>query len=386
MSGDRFERILDVLREYVGILDREGNLRWANAPLARHIGAVPTPESPLPVVSWVSSGSIPALMRSLIAVETGLTPPGERISLSVVLRTDLRRSPEILASIQALQDEGESRILLMARRAGERSEARGLLPSQADFLANMSHELRTPLNAIIGYSELLAMPGFVGTPEQVDGYAKDILDSGRNLLQLIDDILEYAKAGAGRMTIRVEGIELVRELEACMKVAEGLAVSQGRSVRFKLVADGTLGFIRTDLRLFKQIVVNLLSNAVKFSPDDSRIELAARHAGPWLQIAVRDQGIGIAPEEAERIFSPLYQVDATASRHHGGMGLGLALVKRFLELLGGGIRLQSRVGVGSTFTFHVPSDARSVPRDALGRPLSAGDDPPSLIEDPDEGV
>ena len=246
----------------------------------------------------------------------------------------------------------------------------------------MSHELRTPLNAIIGYAELLGMPQLTVDPDKRRQYADDIRDSGRHLLELIEDILEFAKAGAGRMTIRAEELDVVEELESCIKLAEGLAVRMGRPLDMVLLPDGQPGVIRTDVRLFKQVVVNLLSNAVKFSRAGGRVELAVRRVDQWLQVAVRDQGVGIPAEEADRIFAAFYQVDGTASRQYGGMGLGLALVRRFLDLLGGGIRLQSKPGVGSTFTFHIPVDARrGGDAGGLARVQTQTGDLPALIAD-----
>jgi len=373
-----FDEILHRFREDVGLLDGQGGLLWCNRVLARRTGLPSAPAEPVPAARWVAKGSLRPLMQTLIAVQTGLTPPGERLTAQLTLLGTKDRRVELIASIQGLDD---GQLLLVGREPRvQASPHGGLLPSQADFLANMSHELRTPLNAIIGYSELLVMPEFELDDEKRRQYGADILDSGRHLLGLIDDVLEFAKAGSGRMTIRVQEVHVAEELAGCLKVAEGLAMGLGRQAVFHLATEGKVGHVLTDLRLFKQIVVNLLSNAVKYSPDGGRVELAARRAGGWLQVAVRDQGMGIDPAEAERIFSPFYQVDGSSRRQSPGMGLGLAIVQRFLELLGGGIRLRSRPGVGSTFTFWLPADGRTVPRDAQGRPVSGPHDGPEDSE------
>ena len=366
-----FEEILHRFREDVGLLDAEGDLLWCNQVLARRLGVAPGDSEPLPLSRWVATSAVAPLMRALIAVQTGLTPAGERLSLQLTVRGPDERAAELIASIQELS---AGQLLMVGREPRVHSSgAGGLLPSQADFLANMSHELRTPLNAIIGYSELLTLPDFELDDEKRRRYGADILDSGRHLLTLIDDVLEFAKAGSGRMTIRVEDVDVVEELAACLNVAEGLAAGLGRTVSLQLDREGEVGSVLTDRRLFKQVVVNLLSNAVKYSPEGGIIELAARRAEGWLQVAVRDQGLGIDSSEAERIFSPFYQVDGSSRRQSGGMGLGLAIVQRFLELLGGGIRLRSRLGVGSTFTLWLPLDGRSVPRDEQGRPVTEPD-------------
>ena len=377
----QFEDILHRFREDVAVLDGEGDLLWCNRVLAQRLGVPSGDVGVLPLSRWAASAAVAPLMRALIAVQTGLTPVGERLSLHISVRGPDNRVVELIASIQELSD---GKLLLVGREPRVQSSIPGgLLPSQADFLANMSHELRTPLNAIIGYSELLTMPGFELDDEKRRRYGADILDSGRHLLTLIDDVLEFAKAGSGRMTIRVEDVEVAGELTACLKIAEGLAAGLGRPVSLRLAEDGEVGSVLTDRRLFKQIVVNLLSNAVKYSREGGHIELAARRAEGWLQVAVRDQGLGIEPAEAERIFSPFYQVDGSSRRQSGGMGLGLAIVQRFLDLLGGGVRLRSRPGVGSTFTFWLPLDGRSVPRDEQGRPVT---EPHDLVPDEPDDV
>ena|GEM_PF-4619286 len=352
------------MRECVGLLDASGQLTWCNRRLSKELtceaGAL---THPLSHVDWLDAGSVPALMRGLIAVETGLSPKGERLSAQVTLRS----GTELLASLQSLPD---GRIALLGRPPQTPKQAHALRPEQADFLANMSHELRSPLIGIIGWSELLLkgqLPPVHREPVQ------DIFDSGHHLLQMIEDALEYAKARQGRMTLRfspTDGDDLMAE---CLTVARGVAV--GRSLELKLSA-GDLGVVHTDERLLKQIVTNLLSNAVKFTPDGGRVELAARVAGPWLQIAIRDTGKGMSEEDAARIFQAFYQADSSSSRSHGGLGLGLAIALRFVELLGGGIRVRSKPGVGSTFVVHVPLDGRRPPPRLGSEPRSELDSLP----------
>lgn len=381
LGAGLFEEVLLQLREIAAILDREGNLLWCNRAAADWIGGTEGACSARAPVEWVAGPSIPHLMRSLIAVETGLTPAGERISLPLGLRASDGRTAQLVASVQRIDGSEDRHVLLLGRARRDGADP-GLLPSQADFLANMSHELRTPLNAIIGYAELLGMPQLTVDPDKRRQYAQDIRDSGRHLLELIEDILEFAKAGAGRMTIRAEEIDVVTELKSCLKLAEGLAVRMGRDLELVLKPDGDPGVIRTDVRLFKQVVVNLLGNAVKFSSNGGRVELAVRRVGSLLQVAVRDQGAGIPAHETDRIFGAFYQVDGTSSRSYGGMGLGLALVRRFLDLLGGGVSLQSKVGVGSTFTFQIPVDARQVADvGGVARVQTHTGDLPALIAD-----
>jgi signal transduction histidine kinase/predicted dienelactone hydrolase len=378
MTTAQFEPILHSLRELVAVLDRDGAIAWCNAPLASALGLPPGhAEGEVPPVRWLLAPSTPPLLRALLAVETGLMPVDERVSLPLSLRGPDGGSLPVLGSVQALpaSPAGLRRFLLLARPTGPRAETNpGLLPSQADFLANISHELRTPLLAILGNAELLkrTAPEDAGPDhrQRVD----DILDGGRQLLGQIDDILEYAKAGSGRMTVRVEDLDVVEEVTACLQIAQGLAV--GRKLVIEGAIDGSPGIVRTDGRLLRQIVTNLLGNAVKFTADGGRIQLAARRREPWLELAVRDTGIGIADPDAERIFSPFFQVDSTASRRRGGLGLGLALVRRFLELLGGGIKLRSKPGLGSTFIVYVPLDPRARQAEVPSAPGPLPEDEP----------
>jgi signal transduction histidine kinase len=354
-----FESLVLQLREHVGLLDTTGNLRWANASLAdslgRPAGDIASEAGGLPPLHWLSSTSLPPLMRALAAIGTGFTPPGERITIQIeVIGIEGPRS--CLGSVQLL--EGAGRVALIARPVDQQSD-QSLHASQADFLANLSHELRTPLLAILGYSELLVRTGFGAWTDDQQRYARDVLDSGRNLLRQIEDVLEFAKVRSGRMTLQVGPVALDDLLTSCLGTAKALAFERELNISVEL--DGPLGVLQTDERLLRHAILNLLSNAIKFTPNGGQVQLAARLKGPWAQIAVRDTGIGIDTDEVTRIFGAFYQVDSGTERRAGGTGLGLAIVTRFVELLGGGIRLHSRPGVGSTFTLHVPVRTQTDP-------------------------
>jgi len=223
---------------------------------------------------------------------------------------------------------------------------------KSEFLANMSHELRTPLNAIIGFSEVLLEKLFGEVNEKQEDYLKDIHTSGRHLLSLINDILDLSKVEAGRMELELSTFDLPSALSNAMTLVRERA--QRHNVALKLVADPTLGEVTADERKLKQILVNLLSNAVKFTPDGGRVEVTAVCEPEAILIAVRDTGIGIAPEDQEAVFEEFRQVGRDYTRKSEGTGLGLALTKRFVELHGGRIRVESEPGKGSTFTFTLP--------------------------------
>jgi signal transduction histidine kinase len=223
---------------------------------------------------------------------------------------------------------------------------------KSEFLANMSHELRTPLNAIIGFSEVLLERLFGDLNEKQDDYLKDIHSSGKHLLSLINDILDLSKIEAGRMELEPSSVD------AAAAVSNALTLVRERAQRHAIAlvqdVDPALGTIIVDERKFKQILLNLLSNAVKFTPDGGRIEVTARRANGVAEIAVRDSGIGIAPEDQAAVFEEFRQVGRDYTKKQEGTGLGLALTRRFVELHGGRIWLESAPGQGATFTFTIP--------------------------------
>ena len=223
---------------------------------------------------------------------------------------------------------------------------------KSEFLANMSHELRTPLNAIIGFSEVLAEQMFGELNEKQTEYLKDIHESGRHLLSLINDILDLSKIEAGRMELELSTFHLPTAISNAMTLVRERAQRHG--IQLELDVDKRLGEFTGDERKFKQIMLNLLSNAVKFTPDGGRVAVTAKNGADRVEIAVRDTGIGIAPEDQAAVFEEFKQVGRDRLRKAEGTGLGLALTKRFVELHGGEIRLQSEPGKGSTFSVSLP--------------------------------
>jgi two-component system, NtrC family, sensor kinase len=236
---------------------------------------------------------------------------------------------------------------------------------KSEFLANMSHELRTPLNAVIGFSEVLIEKMFGELNEHQEDYVNDILSAGRHLLSLINNILDLSKVEAGHMELELSEFSLREVLE------NGLTMLRERAsrhaIQLGLELEPGLDVITADELKVKQIVFNLLSNAVKFTPDGGRVDLRARSLGSLLEVAVQDSGIGIAPEDQQRVFEEFRQVGAPAGAAQEGTGLGLALVKKFVELHGGSVHLTSAVGEGSCFSFTLPARQALVAPEALPR-------------------
>ena len=223
---------------------------------------------------------------------------------------------------------------------------------KSEFLANMSHELRTPLNAIIGFSEVLGERMFGELNEKQAEYTEDILSSGRHLLSLINEILDLSKVEAGRMELEVATFDLPLAIDNARTFVRERATKHG--INLDVTVDERLGDFVGDERKIKQILLNLLSNAVKFTPEGGRIGISARQADGSVEISVSDTGIGIAPEDQPKIFEEFRQVGADHAHKREGTGLGLTLAKKFVELHGGRIWVESETGKGSTFSFTLP--------------------------------
>ncbi|HXC54211.1 MAG TPA: ATP-binding protein [Rhizomicrobium sp.] len=228
--------------------------------------------------------------------------------------------------------------------------------AKSEFLANMSHELRTPLNAIIGFSDILKKQlfGAIGNERYVE-YVGDINDSGNHLLAIINDILDLAKAEAGKLTLQEDDIDLVRCLDDAVRMCRGRAATGGVDLVFTNAAESVYGCV--DERILRQIVLNLLTNAVKFTREGGRVELSLTvEPEHGIFIRVKDSGIGIAPEDISRVVRPFEQVENVLSRSHGGTGLGLPLTAKLTELHGGRFTIESQVAVGTTVTVMLPAD------------------------------
>ncbi|HEY5636075.1 MAG TPA: ATP-binding protein [Burkholderiales bacterium] len=223
---------------------------------------------------------------------------------------------------------------------------------KSEFLANMSHELRTPLNAIIGFSEALDERYFGELTDKQAEYVKDIHASGRHLLSLINDILDLSKIEAGRMDLDLAEFDLPAAIDNALTLVRERAQRHGLALSREL--DPALGTVRADERKLKQILLNLLSNAVKFTPEGGSVSVHAKPINGMIEVAVTDTGVGIAPEDQAAVFEEFKQVGNDYTRKGEGTGLGLSLTKRFVELHGGELRLESTPGKGSTFTFTLP--------------------------------
>jgi signal transduction histidine kinase len=221
---------------------------------------------------------------------------------------------------------------------------------KSQFLATMSHELRTPLNAIIGFSEVLQEQMFGELNERQIAYVRDVLEAGRHLLSLINDVLDLAKIEAGKMELDLSQVAVPDVLRAAVSMHSERASRSGVALALHTEPDEIT--ITADERRVRQVVFNLLSNAVKFTPAQGRIDISARLDDGQVEIAVADTGHGIAAEDLERIFEEFEQT--SGGKKAEGTGLGLPLSRKLVELHGGRIWAKSEVGRGSTFRFTLP--------------------------------
>ena len=237
-----------------------------------------------------------------------------------------------------------------------RAQAQEASKTKSAFLANMSHELRTPMNAIIGYGEMLLEEAEDTGEKWMESDLKKILSSAKHLLQLINDILDLSKIEAGRMTVFLEPVDIAQAARDVASTVEPLVAKNGNVFELKCPED--IGTMRTDLTKLRQTLFNLLSNASKFT-EKGRITLEiTRRADQMVSFAVSDTGIGMTPEQKDKLFGEFVQADASTTRKYGGTGLGLAISRKFCRLLGGDITVQSVPGEGSAFTAILPAEGK----------------------------
>ncbi len=276
-----------------------------------------------------------------------------------------------LSDISAITSAKEE--LVAARQAAESANK-----AKSEFLSTMSHELRTPLNAVIGLSESLLEMGPPFDPERTRRYVTIIHQSGRQLLAMINDILDLARIEAGRIQVNASDFDLGHLLAGVMDAAQHEI--RGKALRAEFAREAAPLPVRADERLLRVVAQNLVSNAVKFTPKGGSVTLRMQRAADGVEFSVQDTGIGIAPDQQENLFRPFQQIDSSPARAYGGTGLGLALVQRIVHLHGGEIAVRSAPGAGSTFTVRLPA-ACLVPAAVPGRPprersvLLVDDDP-----------
>ena len=372
------DKVIEGMSDAVVVLDAENRIVDLNPAARRVIG--PGAEASIgrsagDVLSAWAAGIRPYAPSASAHAEVRLGTGDERRDY------DLRVSPlmdgqgRLTGKLLVLHDVTDrKRVEEELQRAKDAAEEASRTKSQ--FLANMSHELRTPLNAIIGYAELLTEEaGDRGQHDLVPDLDR-IRDSGRGLLALIDDILDVSKIEAGKMDLYLETFLLDTLVEGVAGTIDPLAARRGNElVVYRPDAPGQM---HSDLTKVRQMLLNLLSNAAKFTENGTVALEVSREAGEQgeeVVFRVRDTGIGMSQEQLGRLFQPFTQADPSTTRRYGGTGLGLTITRRYCEMLGGDIGVESEPGVGTTFTLSLPAVTAPAPATQPPPPPARGDDP-----------
>ncbi|MCY1668387.1 ATP-binding protein [Rhizobium sp. SL86] len=273
------------------------------------------------------------------------------VLLIFTLQRQLKGVQAAGVSLEAMADK--LTVSYQAAEAGNRAKSQ--------FMATMGHEIRTPLNAILGMVELLELTRL--SPESA-AHVRTIRRSGEALLDIINEILDYAKIEHGKLELEQRSVDLLTLAETSAEMMRGRATEAGNRIVVDLPYRWRARYVLSDPTRLRQVILNLMSNAVKFTAQGTvtlRLRQFRAHSSLWLRIEVQDSGIGIGEEGKEKLFRPFSQVDASISRKYGGTGLGLTICKEIIDRFGGRIGVDSVTGQGSTFWFEIPVEAAAAP-------------------------
>jgi signal transduction histidine kinase len=369
--------VLDQMADGVIIADAAGRVRWVNPAAARMHGQAVADPTGLPPEGWDRRGNRhDRYDRHDLRRVDGTPYPPEELPLARALTRDevvegeewLVRHPDgtlvrLLGSAAPLRDARGRRlgaVLVMrdvTERAGRAQQRHAETTAKERFLAHMSHELRTPVNAVLGYTALLCEGNAGALPQPVAQMVGRIARSARHLRALVDELLDLGRLEAGRVPLAVEELSLPALVHDALAALEPQARAKGLALELRSRDAEAVPRVRTDARRVRQVLLNLLSNAVKFTERGGvTVVLEPRPAG-IVAVHVVDTGVGIAPEDQERVFDEFVQVGAARGGAHGGTGLGLAISRRLARLLGGDLTLHSAPGRGSRFTLTLPAGA-----------------------------
>lgn len=318
---------------------------------------------------WITQRVILRPIRQLRAMANNVAEGNLDIRSSIQTRDEYEKLAEafnhmldyLQATQQKLRDANkqlDDKIVELSERNIELFKANKV---KSEFLANMSHEFRTPLNSILGFAEILREKGSGSNKDKMRRYSENIITAGKNLLNMVNDLLDLAKTEAGKMQLHIEKGSV---LDLCDGLIASFSVlTKNKKIKVKLNVDKNIPPLNTDIGKVRQILFNFMSNAVKFTPDRGRIEVnASMFDEKTVRIAITDTGCGIAPADQPKLFQKFRQADGSLTRQSAGTGLGLALSKELATLLAGTVGMQSELEKGSTFWLDIPVTlAREIP-------------------------
>jgi PAS domain S-box-containing protein len=368
-SETRYEQIVELAEEGIWVIDSESKTTYVNHAMARMLGYTESEMLERPIFDFIDQANYQTANSNVERRKQGVAEKHEfklKAKDGKVVWTYMSTSPVIDENGQLLWSCALVYDITDRKQADEQmresSERISLANAELaratrlkdEFMANMSHELRTPLNAILGLSEALQEEVYGPLTDKQRKSITTIEQSGKHLLELINDILDLSKIESGKMELQVAPISLEYLCDSSLTFVKQQAHQKKIKISSK-IAEG-LGNIEIDERRIRQVLINLLSNAVKFTPEGGEVwvEVEAYPQDEIIQFRVIDTGIGIAPENLDKLFKPFVQLDSSLSRRYAGTGLGLALVRRVVELHGGSISLESELGKGSRFTITLP--------------------------------
>jgi signal transduction histidine kinase/CheY-like chemotaxis protein len=352
--------------ERIGSIYLQSTLDEMNARLARYAGIGGAIVLGASLIAFLFSSRLQRVISNPVlslAHTAKVVSERKDYSLRAEKRTDdeigflIDRFNEMLTQIEEHEKEIQE---VNEQLVQSEQRARAATQAKSHFLANMSHELRTPLNAIIGYSEMLQEEAQDSGQESFIPDLKKINRSGRHLLDLINDVLDLSKIEAGKMELYLETFDIPNLLEDVSTTVQLLMQKNSNTLEVRCPAN--LGAMRADMTKVRQSLFNLLSNASKFTKNGKITLEAAREISPpkadWIVFRVSDTGIGMTPEQQDRVFEAFSQADAATARDFGGTGLGLTITKTFCRMMGGDVALTSEPGTGTTFTIRLPTEVR----------------------------
>jgi len=375
-SEEKFRTFMDTASDLMNITDRAGNITDVNESMARILGYSKedligmhfTQILPLktferdfkpPFEKFIKRGGEIAF-DTAFTTKDGKEVYGElrtvaihdkrgRYAGSRVVFHDLTERKKAEEELQEKNEQLEAQREELVRKA---TELEMVNQAKSEFLASMSHELRTPLNAVIGFSELMldGIPGEINDEQR--GCVNDILDSGKHLLNLINDILDLSKVEAGKIELKLQNLNIANVVSGVVQIMKPVLDKNRQEIEIS-VTQG-LPKVRGDKNRLEQILLNLLSNASKFTDQGGRVRIHVGREGDYCQVAVIDTGIGIKKEAQEHMFEAFIQGETLSDRKKEGTGLGLTLTRQFVEAIGGRIWMESEYGKGSTFIFTLP--------------------------------